>query len=66
VLREEEPDLSFADFGVVRDVSRRLYTSPTDASSPEDKNAPDANRRERSVFLERETGVEPATLGLGR
>jgi integrase len=30
VLREEESDLSFADFGIVRDVSRRRYTSPTD------------------------------------
>ena len=30
VLREEESDLSFADFGIVRDVSRRCYTSPTD------------------------------------
>jgi Phage integrase family len=69
----EGDDLAFADFASgplkgaksVRDVAGRLYTSPTSDATPENENAPAANRRGRSGNLERETRFEPATPSLG-
>jgi hypothetical protein len=58
-IREEEMDLSFADFEV-RDGSR-LYPAPTSATEGRHENAPDLSDRGRSVLLEHETGLEPAT-----
>ena len=59
-IREEEMDLSFADFEV-RDGSERLYPAPTSATGDEHKSAPDLTDRGRLRFLEHETGLEPAT-----
>ncbi len=61
VLREEESDLSFAEF----DSPGRPYTAPaSDADAP----ARDADSVTTGVdfgIVERETGLEPATLSLG-
>jgi hypothetical protein len=64
-IREEEADLSFADFASV-DGSERLYTSPAADSDTPNENAPDLTGRRHSVFLEHETGLEPATPTLAR
>ena len=64
-IREEEVDLSFADFGDLGD-SKRLYTSPSIDPESEDGNAPDLTGRGRWQFLEHETGLEPATPTLAR
>ncbi len=53
-------DLSFADFEV-RDGSKRISPAPTSVTDGKQKNAPDLTGRGRSHFLERETGIEPAT-----
>ena len=76
-MREEEADLSFADFGVltmgrigggdaVSDVAIGRGPSLDAEPVPEDENAPDPSDRGRSEFLERETGFEPATLTLAK
>ena len=65
VIREEEVNLSFADFEV-RDGSERLYPTPGSTTVREDENAPDLTGRGRSVYLEHETGLEPATPTLAR
>lgn len=59
-MREEETDLSFADFGG----PGRPYTAPVFDAASEDENAPGPSDRGRWKFLERETGFEPATLTL--
>ena len=59
-IREEEADLSFADFASVDD-SERLHTSPTADDDPTNENAPGLSSRGRIVYLEHETGLEPAT-----
>jgi hypothetical protein len=64
-IREEEMDLSFADFEV-RDGSERLYPAPTSATGDEHKSAPDLTDRGRLRFLEHETGLEPATPTLAK
>jgi hypothetical protein len=64
-IREEEMDLSFADFEM-RDGSERLYPAPTAATDDQHKNAPGLTDRGRSHFLEHETGLEPATPTLAR
>ncbi len=64
-IREEEADLSFADFEV-RDGSERLYPAPALAPDGEDENAPDLTGRGRWENLEHETGLEPATPTLAR
>ena len=46
-------------------VAKRLYTSPTTEEKCATQNAPDLTGRGRSLNLERETGLEPATLSLG-
>ncbi len=79
-IREEEVDLSFADFEV-RDGSERLYPAPSSSMDSGHENAPDLTGRGRLGFLEHETGLasglrprcasraklgrEPATLSLG-
>ena len=59
---QEETDLSFADF----DGPRRPYTAPALADELPNENAPDVTSRGRYQNMERETGLEPATLSLGR
>ncbi len=61
----DEQDLAFADFGGSSSGSKRLYPAPTSDTDPTDDNTPDATVRGRYKNLERETGVEPATLSLG-
>ena len=74
-MREEEADLSFAEFGPlstgpvgrrerVSDFAIRRYPSPDFDAAPEDENGPDPSDRSRFENLERETGFEPATLTL--
>jgi len=76
----EPGDLAFADFeandallssreggfGRGRNGAMRRYPSLGAAPSPEDTNAPGMTYRGRLGFLERETGFEAATLGLGK
>jgi hypothetical protein len=64
-IREEEMDLSFADFET-RDGSERLYPAPSSSRAGEHENAPDLTDRGRSLYLEHETGLEPATPTLAR
>jgi hypothetical protein len=58
-------DLSFADFEV-RDGSEGLYPVPSSSTDDEHENAPDLTGRGRSLYLEHETGLEPATPTLAR
>jgi hypothetical protein len=60
----EEGDLTFADFRA-GDGAKRLYPAPALDSGAQNENAPAASQRRRYRILERETGVEPATLSLG-
>ncbi len=62
-MREEEADLSFADF-TNSSSPRRPYTAPDSSADAVNEIAPDPTGRGRSVFLEHETGFEPATLTL--
>jgi len=57
----EESDLAFADFGG----PGRPYTAPDSTDEIRDANSPGLSDRGRSGLLERETGIEPATLSLG-
>ena len=57
----EETDLSFADFGG----PRRPVTAPARADDRANENTPGGSRRGHSQIMERETGLEPATLSLG-
>ena len=59
-IREEEADLSFADFGGEGD-SKRLYTSPGSTEAATTKNPAELTLRRDSENLEHETGLEPAT-----
>ena len=61
VLKEEEVDLSFAEF----DGRGRPYTAPASNHVLNKEGAVDISDRQPNVILERETGVEPATLSLG-
>jgi integrase len=65
VLRHEETDLSFADFANASSGTARHQTAPARESEPRDDDAPAASQRGRWDSVERETGVEPATLSLG-
>ena len=65
VLPDREEDLAFADFVCVSDAPGRPQTAPQSDAAPETKSAPGVTTRERPRNLERETGVEPATLSLG-
>ncbi len=59
-MREEEADLSFADFADLES-SGRLYPSPNLSNDLEPENAPDLTGRGRFGKMEHETGLEPAT-----
>ncbi len=61
-LPVEEQDLAFADFGA----PRRPYTAPGSKENLPNESAAELSTRGRYKNLERETGVEPATLSLGR
>mgnify|MGYP004205206049 CR=1 FL=1 len=62
MLPQEETDLSFADSGG----TKRPYTAPALADELPNENAPGVTSRGRYQNVERETGLEPATLSLGR
>ena len=64
MIPDEETDVSFANFGFGDD-SKRLYPAPGDPGFPPNKNTPDLSGRGRYEKMERETGLEPATLSLG-
>ena len=60
-MREDDEDLAFLDLGV----AKRRYASPSlnaDRSSNEPEHTTNQNHWEN---VERETGIEPATLSLG-
>jgi len=61
-MREEEGDLSFADFGG----AQRRYTALGGDGDDCNENAPDRTGRGRSRNLEHETGLEPATPTLAK
>ncbi|MCH7644263.1 MAG: site-specific integrase [Myxococcales bacterium] len=61
-LREEETDLSFLDFGGTKRHPRGTEQKRAVAMKKPLRVTP----RRGSDFLERETGIEPATLSLGR
>jgi len=65
VAKRNSGDFSQSGSGDVRDGSERLYPTPTSATDNKHKSAPDLTDRGRLRFLERETGLEPATLSLG-
>jgi integrase len=65
VLRHEETDLSFADFGSSSGGAGRQQTAPTSAGNARGNDPGAATQRAHSGIVERETGVEPATLSLG-
>jgi hypothetical protein len=60
-IREEEADLSFAEFG-----AGRHQTAPDDESVAPNEDAPAVTQRGRLGILERETGFEPAISTLAR
>jgi hypothetical protein len=60
----EELDLGFAEF-VLPEGPGRPYTALTQTHVEEQENAAELSTRRRFENLERETGLEPATLSLG-
>jgi hypothetical protein len=60
LLPQEEVDLSFAEISV----PKRPYTALPHSSKSPNKNTPDLSGRGRYEIMERETGLEPATLSL--
>ena len=62
-MQDEETDLSFADVNT-SSAPRRPYTAPLLSDDSDNKNAPDRTGRGRSLYLEHETGREPATPAL--
>ena len=63
-MPDGESDVSFANFGL-GDGSKRLYPAPGDPGFPPNKNTPGLSDRGHWEMIERETGLEPATLSLG-
>ena len=61
-LPTEAADLGFADF----DGPGRPYTAPVAEALDQRERAAGSSARRPSGFLERETGLEPATLSLGK
>ncbi len=61
LLPQEEVDLSFAEISV----PKRPYTALPHSSKSPNKNTPDLSGRGHLEKMERETGLEPATLSLG-
>ncbi len=64
-MQDEETDLSFADVNT-SSAPRRPYTAPLLNDDPDNENAPDLTGRGRSLYLEHEAGLEPATPTLAR
>ena len=64
-LPVEEKDLAFADFGSPASGPGRPYTAPRSRGPDRVRDTDDATDGDSYGFLERETGLEPATLGLG-
>ena len=60
-MRDEESDLSFAEFGG----SKRLYPAPGEEAPRNETTGAELRDQDRWENLERETGFEPATLSLG-
>jgi hypothetical protein len=60
-----EDDLAFADFETPESVTKRRCASPDLKTTSPNENAPGITDRGRCEILERETGIEPATLSLG-
>ncbi|HEB90173.1 MAG TPA: hypothetical protein ENI85_11430, partial [Deltaproteobacteria bacterium] len=69
MLPVEPGDMAFADFTGASvggsDVSKRHYPSPNSDESEVAESADDASPWDGRGILERETGIEPATLSLG-
>ena len=61
-MKEEETDLSFLDFGG----TKRHPRGTRARAAIQTKTPPRLSDRGHSQILERETGIEPATLSLGR
>ncbi len=64
VIPNEETDLGFADFALPHGPGRP-YTAPTRTGVSKDESAAELTAQRRFGNLERETGLEPATLSLG-
>jgi len=64
-MQDEETDLGFANVGT-SPAPKRPYTAPLLSDDPDSENAPDLTGRGRSLYLEHETGLEPATPTLAR
>ena len=71
-MPEEESNLSFAEFGVGVNEKRvaigapkRPYTAPAVSDTAPNENTPGRSDRGHWEKMERETGLEPATLSLG-
>ncbi len=63
----DDQDLAFADFGRAKSApndSIRLYPAPTSDEGITNENTPGRSGRGHSRNMERETGIEPATLTL--
>ena len=64
VIPDEETDLGFAEFELA-DGPGRPYTAPTQSHVIDEESAAELTARRRFGNVERETGLEPATLSLG-
>ena len=64
VIPNEETDLGFAEFAFPHGPGRP-YTAPTRMDVFSDEDAAELTTRRRLQNMERETGLEPATLSLG-
>ncbi len=62
VIPDEEPDLSFLDFGASRGDPRRPYTAPAETAIDSNENAPGSTTRGVSEFLARPARLERATF----
>ena len=60
-MPEAESDVSFADFGG----SKRLYRAPSEDGPRSDTSGAALSDQDHWEKMERETGLEPATLSLG-
>jgi len=66
VVAISTPDRRFAHVGSASSDIGRQPTAPAPSREPRDDDAPAATQRGRVGFMEREMGVEPATLILGK
>ena len=65
MLPVEAGDMAFADFGAPSRVSKRHYPSPGSDGDDPAESAGDLKAWDGREKVERETGLEPATLSLG-